>query len=84
MASCFVINFVLINYGNASQLNFVLLDPRLWAEETYKLGLSILPSKNFPEIPSLLFSGTQHWVRGSCGAVCDTAIFLKIIVSPQK
>ena len=69
------------------QISFtqVFLDPRLWSEGSYELGSvlpsfrpSVLPSRSFLGIISLVFSETQHGVRGPCLVVCDTArVFLK-------
>ena len=46
-------------------MEMFFLDPRLWPEGSYELG-SLLPSGSFLGIGSLVFSETQHDVRGPC------------------
>ena len=55
------------------------MDPRQWSEGFYELG-SVHPSfrptvrsGSFLGIGSLVFSETQHGVRGPCGVVIDRA-----------
>ena len=62
----------------------VLLDPRLWVEGSYELGSvllsfrpSVLLSGSFLGIDSLIFSETQHGVRGPCVVVHDRVGFVK-------
>ena len=53
---------------------------RIHLLESYKLGSvrpSVLPSGGFLWIGSLVFSETQHGVRGPCNNVRDRARFLK-------
>ena len=45
---------------------------------------SVLPSGSFLSFGSLVFCGTQHSVRRSCGVVCDSWIFWKKIFLPKK
>ena len=40
-------------------------------------GLSVFLYRSFLGIGSLVFSGTQHGVRGPCGVVHDRARFLE-------
>ena len=75
MVSWDVLNFVLVNYTNASQLTFLSFDPWMWPDGSYELRLSVLASGNCLGIGSLVFSGTQHGVRGPCGVVYDSYIF---------
>ena len=52
------------------------LDPRLWPEGSYELGFvppSVLLSGHFLGIGSLVFSETQHGVRGPCVVVRERA-----------
>ena len=60
-----------------------MLDPWLWPEGSYELGSplpsfhpSIFPSGSFLGTGSMVFSETQHNVRGPCLVVRDRAGFL--------
>ena len=57
-----------------------LLDPRPWPEGSYKIG-SVRPSfhlsVSFLRIGSLVFSETQHGVRGPYIVMCDRAEFFR-------
>ena len=58
----------------------VFLDPRLWLEGSYELGSvhpSVLLSGSFLGIGTLVFSETQHGVRGPCVAVHVRARFFE-------
>ena len=44
----------------------------------------VLLSGGFLGIGSLVFSGTQHAVRGPCGVVHDKSNFMRIIFFPQN
>ena len=55
---------------------FVLLYLGLWPEGSYELG-SVLPSGSFLGISSLVFSETEHGVRGPYLVVRDRAGFFK-------
>ena len=60
------------------------LDPQLWPEGSYELG-SVRPSGSFLGIGSLVFSETQHGVRGPCLVVRDRAgFFLKKSFCPKN
>ena len=78
----------------------VLLDLQLWLEGSYELGCvhpsiflsfyrlsfcpSVILSESFLRIGSLVFSETQHVVRGACGVVHGRAgFFLKIFFTPK-
>ena len=57
------------------------------AGESYELASvcpSVLPSGSFLEIGSLVFSETQHGVRGPCVVVRDRAGYLKKMFLPRK
>ena len=72
-----------------------VLDPRLWPEGSYGLGSvcpcilssfcpSVLLSASFLGIGSLVFSETQHGVRGPCLVVHDrSGFFSKKIFVPK-
>ena len=56
-------NFILALYSNACQLTYSLIGPLAMARRVLLIR-SILLSRSFPGIGSLVFSGTQHGVRG--------------------
>ena len=68
-----------------------VIGPQLWPEGSYELGSvflsfhpSVLPFGGFLEIGSLVFSETQHAVRGPYLVVCDrVGFFLKNIFAPK-
>ena len=68
-------------------MNF-LIGPLRWLEGSYELGsvlLSVLLSGSFLGIGSLVFSETQHGVRGPCLVVRDRAgFFLKKSFCPKN
>ena len=47
-------------------------------------GLSVLLFRSFLGTGSLVFSGTQHGVRGPCGVVYDRVRFFENHVLPPK
>ena len=49
----------------------LLLDPRWWPKGSYEKCLPILLPGRSLGIGSLVFSETQHGIRGSCGVVYD-------------
>ena len=61
-----------------------LLDPQPWPEESYDYGLSILLSRGFLGIGSLVFSGTQHAARDQVVLCMSEPAFLKRIFLPLK
>ena len=75
------------------------MDPRPWPEGSYELGSvhpsvllsfflsfrpSVLLSRSFLGIGSLVFSETQHDVKCPCSVVCDKVGFLGENNLPQK
>ena len=83
MISRVVLNFILVICSNASELIFLLLDSQPWLERFYELSLSVLQSRGFFEIGSLVFSGFQHGGRGP-KIVCGRALFFEDIIFLQK
>ena len=68
-------------YAIVLSFNLLFLDPRRWPEVSYELASVcpsiLLPSRSFLGIGSLVFSETQHGVRGLCGFVRDRARFFE-------
>ena len=63
------------------------LEPRPWPEGSYELESvcpSVLSSRSFLGIGSLVFCETQHGVDGPCVVVHDRARFLKKIFLPKN
>ena len=77
-----VVEYMIGNFQGSS-----LLDPGPWPEGSYELGSvcpSVLLSRSFLWIGSLVFSETQHGVRGPCLVVHDRAgFFLKNLFAPK-
>ena len=68
-------------------MQLYLLDPRPWPEVSYELGSicpSVLPSGSFFVIGSLVFSETQHGVRGHVLLCVTEPDFLKKIFLPHR
>ena len=66
-----------------------MLDPQTWPEGSYELGSvcpSVFPSGSFLGVGSLVFSETQHVVRGPfvVVVVCDRARFFEKNIFAQK
>ena len=80
MISWIVLDFILVIYSNPSQLT----PGCSRTGPIYEQSLSVLLSGGFLGIGSLVFSGTQHGVRGPCGVVHDRAKFFENIILPLK
>ena len=55
-----------------------------WNYELGSVHPSVLPSGSFLRIGSLVFSETQHGVRGQCIVVCDRTRFFEKNIFAQK
>ena len=73
MLSWVVLNFVLVIYSNTFQLTDSLIGPLAMARRV--IWMSVLLLRSFLGNGLLVFSGTQHGVRGSCGVMQDRAWF---------
>ena len=84
MLSRVVLNFILVIYSNASQLTYSLIGTLTMARRVLWIR-SVCPSVwRFLEIGSLVFSGTQHDVRGLCGVVHNRTRLFENSALPPK
>ena len=63
---------------------YFLIGPPAMARRSYDYGLSILLSRGFLGIGSLVFSGTQHAARDQVVLCMSEPAFLKRIFLPLK